>query len=115
MHSWRPGEKPTTLLLLRLPKVRDRLLGRGRCGRCNHPPGTHVALIGRQEDGTFHTAKAKVYPYGLNKILGEALFDAATQWQHLNIATDLPAEFTPYLEQSCHAPEIVQPDYHGGS
>ena len=74
-----------------------------------------MALIGRQEDGTFHTAKAKVYPYGLNKILGEALFDAATPWQHLNIATDLPAEFTPYLEQSCHAPEIVQPDYHGGS
>ena len=109
------GKKPTTLLLLRLPRVRDRLLGRGRSGRCNHPPGAHVALIGREEDGTFHTAKAKVYPYGLNKILGEALFDAAVQWQHLDIATDLPKEFTPYLEQSCHAPEVVQPDYHGGS
>ena len=109
------GKKPTTLLLLRLPRVRDKLLGRGRSGRCNHQPGAHVALIGREEDGTFHTAKAKVYPYGLNKILGEALFDAAVQWQHLDIATDLPKEFTPYLEQSCHAPEVVQPDYHGGS
>jgi hypothetical protein len=109
------GKKPTTLLLLRLPQVRDQLLGRGCYGRCNHQPGTHVALIGREEDGTFHTAKAKVYPYGLNKILGEALFDAAVQWAHLDITDQLPEEFTPYLEQSCHAPEVVQPDYHGGS
>lgn len=55
------GRKPTTLLLLRLPAVRDVLLKRGNFGRCNHPHGEHTALIGREVDGTFHTAKAKVY------------------------------------------------------
>lgn len=109
------GKKPTTLLLLRLPRVRDLLLGRGCYGRCHHPPGSHVALIGRETDGTFHTAKAKVYPYGLNKILGEALFNAAMQWSHLEVADTLPPDFHPYLEQSCHDAGVVQPDYHGGS
>ena len=95
--------------------MRDILLRRGCSGRCNHPPGSHVALIGRELDGTFHTAKAKVYPYGLNKILGEALFQAATQWSDLDVAHSLPDDFTPYLEQSCHDAAVVQPDYHGGS
>jgi hypothetical protein len=72
-------------------------------------------LIGRETDGTFHTAKAKVYPYGLNKILGEALFNAAMQWSHLEVADTLPPDFHPYLEQSCHDAGVVQPDYHGGS
>ena len=53
------GRKPTTLMLLRLPRVRDRLLCRGNYGRCNHPKGAHEALIGRQADGTFHTAKRR--------------------------------------------------------
>ena len=109
------GRKPTTLLLLRLPRVRDRLLCRGNYGRCHHPKGAHVALIGRQEDGSFHTAKAKVYPFGLNKILGEEMFRSAMQWHHLNVAETLPEEFTPYLEQSSHDPSVIQPDYHGGS
>ena len=109
------GKKPTTLLLLRLPRVRDLLLGRGCYGRCHHPPGSHVALIGRETDGTFHTAKAKVYPYGLNKILGEALFKAAMQWSDLDVVDTLPEDFLPYLEQSCHDAGVVQPDYHGGS
>ena len=115
VHGRCVGKKPTTLLLLRLPRVRDILLRRGCSGRCNHPPGSHVALIGRELDGTFHTAKAKVYPYGLNKILGEALFQAATQWSDLDVAQSLPDDFTPYLEQSCHDAAVVQPDYHGGS
>lgn len=109
------GRKPTTLLLLRLPAVRDVLLKRGNFGRCNHPHGEHTALIGREADGTFHTAKAKVYPYGLNKVLGDALFNAAMQWAQQEVQDTLPPEFTPYMEQSCHDGDVIQPDYHGGT
>ena len=109
------GRKPTTLLLLRMMKVREQLLKRGHGGRCHHPPGTHTALIGRDTEGTFHTAKAKVYPYGLNRILGDALFQAATQWTKLAVTQELPMEFHAYLEQSCHDSTVIQPDYHGGT
>ena len=47
------GKKPTTLLLLRLPQVRSRLLQQGLQGRCQHLPGVHDALIGKQSDGTY--------------------------------------------------------------
>ena len=109
------SKKPTTLLLLRLPAVRDQLLRRGAGGRCNHPPGTHSQLIGRELDGTFHTAKAKVYPHGLNYILGKAMFNAAKALAPHCPEADLPTEMEPYLEQSCQDATVVQPDYHGGT
>jgi hypothetical protein len=108
------AKKPTTLLLLRMPEVREQLMMRGHCGRCNHTAGSHSALIGRQPDGTFNTAKAKVYPYGLNRILGSGLFKAAERWVSVATEKQLPAELAPYLEQSCHDESVVQPDYHGG-
>jgi hypothetical protein len=40
-------------LLLRLPQVRSRLLQQGLQGRCQHLPGVHDALIGKQSDGTY--------------------------------------------------------------
>lgn len=109
------SKKPTTLLLVRLPEVRDQLLQRGNGGRCNHPAGTHVALIGRENDGSFHTAKAKVYPYGLNQILGCALFRAAAKLADHSTQVTLPQELEPYLEQCHQEAAVVQPDYHGGT
>ena len=106
------GKKPTTLLLLRLPGVRNALLQQGRFGRCDHLPGTHEALIGKQSDGSYQTAKAKVYPPGLNLILGNAMYAFAHELANGAEATELPEEFHPYLQQSFEDTTVVQPDYH---
>ena len=107
------GRKPTTLLLVRLPEVRDQLLMKGDWGRCNHAPGTHGPLIGRQEDGTFHTAKAKIYPAGLNYTIGTAMFQFALRMATDSVAAQLPDEFEAFLEQCFHESTTVQPDFHG--
>ena len=108
------GRKPTTLLLLRLPGVRNQLMQMGRMGRCPHPPNTHEALIGKQTDGSFQTAKAKVYPKGLNVVLGQAMFDFAYSLANGSEATELPEVFHPYTHQCIEEAHVVQPDYHGG-
>jgi hypothetical protein len=74
------GRKPTTLLLVRLPTVRQRLLQLGNSGRCHHHAGAHQALIGKQEDGSFQTAKAKIYPALMNEIIGRAMHDLPWGW-----------------------------------
>ena len=84
----------------------------GAWGRCHHPPDYHGPLIGRQgdgrqSDGSFQTAKAKIYPTGLKEILGTAIFQFALQLIDCAIDHQLPPEFEPYLEQSFHA-TIVQ-------
>ena len=107
------GRKPTTLLLVRLPEVRHRLLLQGDWGRCNHEPGRHGPLIGRQQDGTFQTSKAKIYPEGLNDIIGTAMFRFALQHDSNAVESTLPQDFFPYLEQSFQAHDTVQPDFHG--
>eukprot|EP00435_Cladocopium_sp_Y103_P030710 s1969_g7.t1 len=93
------GKKPTTLLLLRLPWVRTQLLKRGDFGRCHHHPGTHTALIGKQENGAFQTAKAKIYPKGLNNILAQAMFQFATQFSGQEVVSELPPDFQPFTVQ----------------
>lgn len=85
-----PAKKPTTLLLLRLPEVRLTLLQKGRAGRCSHLPNAHEALIGKQSDGSFQTAKAKVYPAGLNEVLGNAMFSFAAALSNGQEARQLP-------------------------
>ena len=94
------GRKPTTLLLVRMSQVRRRLLALGRGGRCNHHKGAHQALIGKQEDGTFQTAKAKIYPYKLNLILGQAMHTFAADHLTAEVAKVLPDEFAPYTEET---------------
>jgi hypothetical protein len=74
------GRKPPTLLLVRLPTVRQRLLQLGNSGRCHHHAGAHQALIGKQEDGSFQTAKAKIYPALMNEIIGRAMHDLPWGW-----------------------------------
>ena len=108
-----PAKKPTTLLLIRLPSIRHALLQKGNFGRCNHAAKAHEILIGKQGDGTYQTAKAKVYPPGLNQILGNAMFSFAASLANDSLATQLPPDFSPFLEQSFEDIGVVQPDFHG--
>ena len=87
------GRKPTTLLLVRFPTVRQRLLQLGNSGRCHHHAGAHQALIGKQEDGSFQTAKAKIYPALMNEIIGRAMHDFALGMEHAEVVAELPQEF----------------------
>ena len=108
-----PGRKPTTLLLVRLPMVRSKLLMCGAWGRCNHGAKAHDALIGRDSEGRFNTAKAKVYPRGLNDILGRAMCQFAIDLQHEHLDEEIPQELAPFTND-CFAPASeIQPDYHG--
>ena len=107
------ARKPTTLVLIRLESVRTQLLAQGHRGRCNHPAGAHVVLKGRQPDGQFQTAKAKIYPQQLNLILAKGMMQSALDKYHHNVSQSLPDEFHPYTEQQFQSESVIQPDYHG--
>jgi len=64
--------KPTSLLLLRLSTFHDITATKGRRGRCDHPDG-HQPLRGIQSDGSFATAKAKIYPPAMNRAIATAV------------------------------------------
>ena len=66
------AKKPTTLLLLRLSTFRDITLSKGLSGRCPHRAG-HQPLQGIQSDGSFATARAKIYPAGMNRTIAVAV------------------------------------------
>ena len=109
------AKKPTTLLLIRMSETRNYLLSRG-C-RCSHGPGAHVPLIGRCEAG-FRTAKAKIYPYGLNQAISfgihhyvESIMDPTAA---KTAAVGLPnwAEMYHPTYDDMYS-DVVQPDFHG--
>ena len=76
-------------------------------------PKAHDALIGKQDNGLYQTAKAKIYPPGLNTILGTAMFEFAAGLQKPGLSHCLPDEFHPYTVQSFEDANVIQPDYHG--
>ena len=106
--------KPTTLLLLRMPWVRENLLSRGLGGRCPHGKGAHRGLIGRLSPSSFQTSRAKVYPPGLNKTLvgGVLQFISEMEWDGCS-ADSLPEEYRPMVAEVFVDRATVQPDYHG--
>ena len=65
--------KPTTIMHLRLPRFRQIALAGGCGGRCAHGAGAHERMAGRDEWGDFKTARAKIYPEGLNRALAQAI------------------------------------------
>jgi len=65
--------KPTTILHVRLPELRRLLLAGGHGGRCNHGAKAHERMAGRDENGEFRTARAKIYPAGLNDVIARAI------------------------------------------
>ena len=109
------GKKPTTLLLVRLPHLREALLKLGRGGRCPHASGAHTALKGRGPDGSFRTSVAKVYPPQMNAAIAEAVI-------HFACATFVPGEQQSAVPECVaqHARmdfvplSVVQPDYYEG-
>ena len=106
------GVKPTTLLLVRLPFFREITLQTGLHGRCHHGPGAHVSLVGR-EGASFRTARAKVYPAGLNIALAEAFHSYVARLNPVQCDRELPREFHDLHEAGAvEEPAVVQPDYH---
>eukprot|EP00435_Cladocopium_sp_Y103_P010523 s445_g2.t1 len=107
------GRKPTTLLLVRLKSLRNRILQMGRGGRCSHPGGFHEALQGRREDGSFRTSVAKIYPPALNAALADAVMQFVTDTFPLGHATAaLPDEFHDLLRWDFVSGDVVQSDCH---
>ena len=105
------AKKPTTLLLLRLNDFRDITLLRGCGGRCSHRLG-HTPLQGINCDGSFNTARAKIYPKAMNAALAAAvtgfLVDRHMHSEHDQLPTELQQlESSEFVNES-----IVQPDFH---
>ena len=98
-------------------ETRNYLLSHGCSGRCPHGPQAHIPLIGKS-GSTFQTAKAKIYPFGLNQAIS---FGVHHYVKHLmdppaakTVAVELPdwAEvFHPAFDDMYS--DVVQPDYHG--
>ena len=105
------GKKPTSILTIRLPKFRQLVQQRGSMGRCNHGH-RHIALIGKETNGSYRTQRAKIYPALLNADLAEAIHgflkvtavQPCTQYPGFLAVEPVP-EYVP-LDQ-------VQRDYHG--
>ena len=109
-----PARKPTTMLLLRMKETRRLLLSRGHQGRCNHGHA-HVQLRGRDEQGAFRTAVAKIYPPALNEALavGVLRFASDSVGAESSFSERMPDELLPLLSVDFVDYSVVQPDYHG--
>ena len=70
-----PAKTPTTILHLRLRKLRSLILTTGHMGRCPHLASMHEALAGRDRSGCFKTSRGKIYPPGLNQALSASIVD----------------------------------------
>ena len=108
--------KPTTILHLRLPALRRRLMRGSTAGRCSHGAGAHQRLSGRQEDGAFRTSKCKIYPQGLNRAIADAVFDQlCAVYAGCHIGHGLPADLLPFACSDFVDTNLVQPDFHGAA
>ena len=107
-----PGErKPTTLLLIRLPWLRNQILRLGEGGRCPHGQGQHAALQGRDESGSFRTAVAKIYPAAMNAAISHAIAHFVVKTFGLELAPEGLAEDPMDFSQMDFVSKcVVQPD-----
>ena len=108
------GRKPTSLLLVRLPSLRDEILSRGSGGRCPHAPHFHTALQGRNPDGSFRTSLAKVYPASMNAALAESIIHFANATFDLDFCPEGVPEVVAALSRlDFVSRSVIQPDYYG--
>ena len=106
--------KPTTILHVRLPKFRQIALEGGHGGRCSHGPCAHERMAGRDEGGEFRTARAKIYPPGLNHALARAINSfVRSTFDGMDTSPMLPEDFSKFAVADFMPEGIVQPDYHG--
>ena len=110
-----PSRKPTTLLLVRLPGVRDSIRAAGDHGRCHHARGAHLALVGREARGAFRTAAAKEYPPGLCQVVARGFVQHARSMLSLgaDVASQLPTEWELWHQGIQHRLDAIQPDFAG--
>lgn len=109
------GRKPTSLLLVRLPHLREALLKLGRGGRCAHAPNLHTALKGRGEDGKFRTSIAKVYPPDMNAAIAEAVIQfACATFVPSGQQEPVPERVAEQARMDFVPLTVVQPDYYEG-
>ena len=106
--------KPTTILHVRLPHFRQIVLAAGQGGRCPHGPRAHERMAGRDECGEFRTARAKIYPPGLNLALARAINSfVRSTFEGVTTSPELPDDFSNFVVADFMPDGIVQPDYHG--
>ena len=106
-----PAQKPTTLLLVRLPDFVSIVHGRGRRGRCSHQGG-HKPLRGCTVEGLFQTARAKIYPPQMNNALAIAVGRFLAD-RNLTGSHQLAAQLAELNSTELMGQDIVQPDFHG--
>lgn len=108
-----PARKPTTLLLIRLPKMVSNTMPLGSHGRCHHPRGWHQALAGHDSQGAFRTSIAKVYPEAVNEALATSIADFALKGGcHGQWVDPLLEAFVPMLSFEFVDRTTVQPDHY---
>lgn len=105
------ARKPTTLLLLRLNDFRNITLLRGHGGRCSHRHG-HNPLQGINSEGSFNTARAKIYPKAMNAALAAAVTGFLVDRQMHSDKDQLPTELQQLVSSDFVDESTVQPDFH---
>ena len=105
------AKKPTTLLLLRMSTFRDITLTKGLSGRCPHVAG-HLPLQGIQSDGSFTTARAKIYPAAMNRSIAVAVSRFLAERQLESSWTGLPFDLQQLISADFVDGDLVQPDFH---
>lgn len=103
--------KPTTLLLLRLHTFKDLTFTKGLRGRCPHMT-KHKPLQGIQPDGSFSTARAKIYPEAMNRALAIAVSRFLTERRLTSSQPRLPEDLQELNSIDFTDESIVQPDFH---
>ena len=84
------ARKPTTFLIIRMPSLWKEIANLGRAGRCDHPPGAHKVLKGKDANGGFNTAIAKVYPEKLNSAIAKAAYQSVQAYAELRERVEPP-------------------------
>ena len=97
-----------------MPELRRQLLTVGLGGRCNHGANAHDRMSGRDELGEFKTARAKIYPHGLNRAIAEGVCAYVhSTFSGIGTSTELPPGFSQFAAEIFAPLDVVQPDYHG--
>jgi hypothetical protein len=73
-----------------------------------------VQLRGHDCDGSFRTARCKIYPHDLNEALANAVFDFCQQtFVGVALKSELAPELQPFVCSDFVEFQHVQPDYYG--
>ena len=87
------------------------VLSKGLWGRCSHR-AKHKPLQGIQQDGSFATARAKIYPVATNRPLAIAASRFLTERQLQSSVPQLPMDLQELNNTEMIDGSIAHPDYH---